>query len=446
MSQCQKIQYGVGYINTWQVNPGGTNRGSWSSTSITNNSSITCSIWFASSALVGNWRNLFHVGVNPFADFPRNPSFYIQAGGSQILWTSNWASGENAGYYSTIAHNSTRYNLIAVFNGTSLTMYLNGGSGVTVAINTPNNAPSTHVVWSPDTLYPGVSVSLNYLWFFPYPMTAAQVSSYYSATSSIVGSPPFVNTFTSPGSWTSSVTGNIKVLVVAGGGGGASGYNRAGGGGGAGGVVYCTVFPVVSGTSYPYTVGGGGGGGVGIPLPNGTTGSPSVFSTITALGGGGGGGNYNAGLPGGSGGGGAQRNYAGGSGTQPGQAQPANCTNYGRAGGVSGVVFQAGAGGGAGAVGGAQVGGIGVSINITGTAAYYGGGGGGAYQNSSGVGINGGAGGLGGGGAASQGQVNATPGTANTGGGGGGACSQQSPNIVYSGGNGGSGVVIIAYP
>ena len=31
--------------------------------------------------------------VNPFADFPRNPSFYIQAGGSQILWTSNWVNG-----------------------------------------------------------------------------------------------------------------------------------------------------------------------------------------------------------------------------------------------------------------------------------------------------------------------------------------------------------------
>ena len=183
MSQCQKIQNGVGYYNSWQVNPAGTNRGSWSSTSITNNSSITCSIWFKSGALFGNWRNLFHSGVNPFADFPRNPSFYIQAGGSQILWTSNWASGENSGYYSSISHNGIGYNLIAVFNGTSLTMYLNGGSAVTVAINTPNNAPNTNVVWSPDTLYPmnTSSTSLNYLWFFPYPMTAAQVSTYYNS-------------------------------------------------------------------------------------------------------------------------------------------------------------------------------------------------------------------------------------------------------------------------
>jgi hypothetical protein len=186
MSQCQKIQKGVGYINSWQANPTGTNRGSWSSTSITNNSSITCSIWFKSSALVGNWRNLFHSGVNPFADFPRQPSFYIQAGGSQILWTSGWDSGENSGYFSSIAHNNTIYNLIAVFNGTSLTMYMNGGSAVTVAINTPKNAPSTNVVWSPDTLYPGTSVSLNYLWFFPYPMTAAKVSSYYSSLSGTI--------------------------------------------------------------------------------------------------------------------------------------------------------------------------------------------------------------------------------------------------------------------
>lgn len=257
---------------------------------------------------------------------------------------------------------------------------------------------------------------------------------------------PFTTTYASSGTYTAAGTGNIRVLVVAGGGGGASGNNRAGGGGGAGGVVYCTSFPVTYGTVYTVTVGAGGAGGVGQTTPDGSTGSNSAFSTITALGGGGGGGNYDAGKPGGSGGGGAQRNYAGGAATQPGQSQPANCTNYGNAGGVTGVVFQAGGGGGAGGVGGSQTGGTGVSINITGTATYYGGGGGGAYQTSGGTGTNGGAGGAGGGGAASQGEANATAGTPYSGGGGGGACSHQSPYRIYNGGSGGTGVVIIAYP
>jgi hypothetical protein len=82
---------------------------------------------------------------------------------------------------------------------------------------------------------------------------------------------------------------SLDYLIVAGGGGGGS----FGGGAGAGG--YRTSFPggtVVTasyypGQSIPVTVGAGGTGGVS--RADGTSGSPSIFSTITSAGGGKGG-------------------------------------------------------------------------------------------------------------------------------------------------------------
>jgi hypothetical protein len=66
------------------------------------------------------------------------------------------------------------------------------------------------------------------------------------------------------------------------------------GGGGAGG--YRTSFPggtklVLEGGSYPITIGSGGAGGTSTPsvFNKGTSGNPSIFSTITSAGGGGGG-------------------------------------------------------------------------------------------------------------------------------------------------------------
>jgi len=95
---------------------------------------------------------------------------------------------------------------------------------------------------------------------------------------SILQKAPTVEAFTSTGSttFTAPFTGTIKVAVVGGGGGGGGQRGNAGGGGG--GVVYHSSFPVVSGTSYPVTVGAGGSAN--------QLGSNSVFSNITAVGGG----------------------------------------------------------------------------------------------------------------------------------------------------------------
>ena len=311
------------------------------------------------------------------------------------------------------------------------------------------------------------------------------------STSNIVGAPPYmtatggtittsgnckIHTFTGPGTFTvtqaavSAADNVVSYVVVAGGGGGAQ---ERGGGGGAGGYreVVSPSSPytgsplngypnapnrvTVTATSFPITVGGGGGGGPGFNPPSangiGTSGSNSVFSTVTSAGGGGGApGCANSppygpsavqrtGLAGGSGGGGGSGNDGGGCGgagnTPP--VSPAQGFVGGAANG--GNVLSAGGGGatGSGASGGPSGsgnGGTGATSSINGTpTARAGGAGGGSPSGPVG------AGGAGGGAAGSNGDGNT--GTTNTGGGGGGAGTPA----CASGGGGGSGIVIIRY-
>jgi len=274
-----------------------------------------------------------------------------------------------------------------------------------------------------------------------------------------------LQTFTTPGSWTSTITGNIRVLVVAGGGGGGySGPNGppgiGAGGGGAGGVVYCISYPVVNGVSYPYTVGAAGTGVTSAAInPPAANGEPSVFSpstsSITAIGGGQGGsyvtpGSITPGGTGGSGGGGAANNPAlAGPGIQPTQPQPPNCTGYGNNGGYGAQFLNGGGGGGAGAVGTPSTltvagrGADGINLSITGNPVYYGAGGGGGGYRMPGA-ISGGSGGLGGGGQGGGSTSITSPGSGHGAGGGGG--SARGPLGNMNGGNGYPGCVIIAYP
>jgi len=292
-----------------------------------------------------------------------------------------------------------------------------------------------------------------------------------------------IHTFTGPGTFCVSAAAGpvayVDYLIIGAGGGGGSAYA---GGAGAGGyreskcstTSGCwTASPLATSTSlpvsvqaYPITVGGGGaaGTGAGSPGPSittGTSGEPSVFSTITSTGGGGGGshapcasGNNDA-LPGGSGGGGGNRDCAagvgtGGTGNSPPVSPPQG--NTGGNGYHDAAVYANGAGGGgASAVGGSiptsaptftnpldGAGGNGVASSITASPVTRAGGGGGGDHPSRSPGAPGG---TGGGGAGGTGGVGGN-GTANTGGGaGGGGGNVPSSN----GGTGGSGIVIIRY-
>ena len=329
------------------------------------------------------------------------------------------------------------------------------------------------------------------------------------STADVTGSPSYVaatggnatitsgdyktHIFTGDGTFTVSSSGQpggsnkIDYFVVAGGAGGAG---RTGGGGGAGGFrlsnEYATPAPTMSPlsnptglsvaeTSYTVTVGAGGAGSPDGGSPDvGTSGSTSIFSSISSAGGGGGVGTGTyCGVAGGSGGGGAGEKSgspsSGGAGNTPPVSPPQG--NTGGTGTQGPLDRAGGGGGGSGAVGTngsgqtAGPGGAGTFIADTiigptapsyGTSGpvsstrYFGGGGGAGVEGPTpaGAGTNG-SGGSGGGGQGGPGPTargTGGNGTANTGGGAGAASRYgEGPGTYGAGGTGGSGIVMIRY-
>jgi hypothetical protein len=286
--------------------------------------------------------------------------------------------------------------------------------------------------------------------FSLYGIAAAGVSPAAKATGGTIYSDDqyYYHVFGSTGTFTPLQSLSADVLVVAGGGGG--GVDN-GGAGGAGGLSYQSARSLTA-TGYSITIGAGGAAGTSGGTKRGSSGSNSVFDTITSNGGGGGGEGTVAGVAGGSGG-------AGGYGASGGAANQGNtggATGFGFAGGASSgsSPYACGGGGGAGAIGAtgsgttAGVGGIGASAysswgvatgmgeSVSGTY-YFAGGGGGSIAGAN----AGGLGGSGGGGKGSGNSTAAINALANTGGGGGGGVT--SPGTAASAG--GSGVVIVRY-
>jgi hypothetical protein len=252
--------------------------------------------------------------------------------------------------------------------------------------------------------------------------------------------------FLSSGTFTPSSNLTCDYLVVAGGGGAQSG------GGGAGGYrTSLNASPLaLTAQNYSVTIGAGGAGAwsnVNQPsVP--TSGSNSVFSTITSAGGGGG---YGSGVAGGSGGGNGKdaNTFVGAAGNTP-SVSP----SQGNAGGYTPGTYPNPGGSGWGGAGGGGASAAGTnggpyeapgnggngsnstsafaSATGTGASGYYAGGGGGA-----GSGGQGGTGGSGGGGV---GGSSSAAGIVNTGGGGGGSYYSQGIGKA-----GGSGIVIVRY-
>jgi hypothetical protein len=282
-----------------------------------------------------------------------------------------------------------------------------------------------------------------------------------------------IHTFTGPGTFTVSqvsqtaAENTVSYLVVAGGGGSAGTGPNANptAGGGAGGFreykgpADCyTASPLngnpggtaitVTAQAYPITVGAGGTGGPTSSPRAGTSGNPSIFSTVTSTAGGSGGHDAcrtaaTGGSAGGTGGGNNSPSTSAGNTPpvsppqgNPGGNSPGGPPDAGSGGG--GGALTAGGGGGNPSAGGGA-GGNGATTNISGSPVAYAGGGGG--------GANGGGGPGGGGtGGANSDPAAATAGTTNRGGGAGG----RGPGNPGSGGpgsgqTGGSGIVIIRY-
>jgi hypothetical protein len=298
--------------------------------------------------------------------------------------------------------------------------------------------------------------------FYLYGITSASASVKATGGQIMQDADYFYHVFASSGVFTPSTNLTCDYLVIAGGGAGGTiaGNQVTGAGGGAGGLrstVGATggggslesALSLTSGTGYTVTI--GGGGAIGTWPTRGSSGSNSVFSTITSAGGGAGGiyaSSLQNGVNGGSGGGGSHVSGTGGSPSPSGQGYAGGNGSSTNANGSSG------GGGGAGAIGSnatvgigqaGGAGGNGVAISAyanataTGVNTYYAGGGGGGTT----AGFAPASGGLGGGGNGAVSNIAGVTGSANTGGGGGGG--QYAQLTAYNPGTGGSGLVIVRY-
>jgi hypothetical protein len=379
--------------------------GGYSATSTSNNFNITVGN-SGSWTFSGTAYNAFGISAaspsvtQTLTTLPQSPTIGTTTASTTVSeLTVNWTLNNNGGKPLT---------------SITIIPYLNG-----VTAQTPVNAASTS-----STSHTFTNLTVDALYTFKVKTTNENGDSILSNASNQIAVPSFFN---------------ADYFVLAGGGGGGASDNVGGGGGGGAGGLRSTILPTGGGasaesqitlaknTNYTVTVGAGG--------PSRTSGSNSVFYSVTSTGGGRGG--YYDGIGGasggsGGGGGGGDGSPGGGGGT----------TGQGRNGGSgiynpSGNYRNGGGGGGAGGVGSNCTstaggnGGPGVTSTFDGNTVTYAGGGGGASN----IGTQGTAG-SGGGGA-----VNGA-GTANRGGGGGG-CSFASSS---SGGVGGSGIVHIKYP
>ena len=221
LSQCQTIQQGVGYYNAWFKATSVTNQGTWVSTAITNNSSMTYAVWVVSTQINAAWRNVVNVNTST-ADGSRRPSVWIYANdtGFHIRHDTSSTTNEGLNISTTrITMNGTsKFHLVVTLSGTTMKTYINGAlSDTTTLVGIPTNAPTTDVVASPGAGVAGVGdYALNYLWFFPYPMTATQVSTYYNSLVGIIGSPSFASGAPSSFVYGSSTSSSITFSWTAG--------------------------------------------------------------------------------------------------------------------------------------------------------------------------------------------------------------------------------------
>ncbi len=338
---------------------------------------------------------------------------------------------------------------------------------------TDANLTLAHGLWNPGTQAAITSIRLtaNYssselyvenTTVYLYGITSAGVGVKATGGQIMQDANYFYHVFASSGVFTPSTNLTCDYLVIAGGGAGGTiaGNQVTGAGGGAGGLrstVGATggggslesALSLTSGTGYTVTI--GGGGAIGTWPTRGSSGSNSVFSTITSAGGGAGGiyaPSLQNGVSGGSGGGGSHINGTGGSPSPSGQGYAggngSSTNNNGSGGGGGGAgAIGSNATVGAGQAGGAGGNGVAISAyanaTATGVNTYYAGGGGGGSTG----GFAPASGGLGGGGNGAVSNIVGGTGIANTGGGGGGG--QYAQLTAYNPGAGGSGLVIVRY-
>jgi len=177
-SNAQKLVKGVGFSTAFYTPVQNTIQGYWSDLGYSNTSALTISFQINISATNGGWRNVLHVTTG--GDGMRRPSVWIFPNETRFHITSDTSAAPNEiGDTPAIALNTTT-SVAIVYNGQNRKTYYNGVLQQDINFTgTPTNNSGSEGIYSANPSF-GYNATggftMNRLWFFPMPLTQAQVS------------------------------------------------------------------------------------------------------------------------------------------------------------------------------------------------------------------------------------------------------------------------------
>ena len=178
-SNAQKLVKGVGFSTSFYTPVTNTIQGYWSDLGYSNTSALTIAFQINISSTNASWRNVVHVTTG--GGDMRRPSVWIIPNETRFHITSDTSAALNEfdDPQAGIGLNTTT-SVAIVYNGRNRKTYYNGVLQQDINFaGTPTNNGGSEGIYSANPgfgVYPTGGFTMNRLWFFPMPLTQAQVS------------------------------------------------------------------------------------------------------------------------------------------------------------------------------------------------------------------------------------------------------------------------------
>ena len=175
-SNAQKLVKGVGFSTAFYTPVQNTIQGYWSDLAFSNTSALTISFQINISATNGNWRSVVHVTTG--GNSTRRPSVWIMPDTTRLHITSDTSNAFNEHANTQAIGLNTTTTVTIVYNGQNRKTYYNGvlQQDINFAGTPTNNSGSEGISSANDNFGSTGGFTMNRLWFFPMPLTQAQVS------------------------------------------------------------------------------------------------------------------------------------------------------------------------------------------------------------------------------------------------------------------------------
>ena len=179
-SNAQKLVKGVGFSTSFYTPVTNTIQGYWSDLGYSNTSFLTIAFQINISSTNPSFRSIVHITTG--SDGMRRPGVWIVPSNTTLHVTSDTSAATNEGssFDTPAVGLNTTTSVAIVYNGRNRKTYYNGVLQQDINFaGTPTNNGGSEGIYSANPgfgVYPTGGFTMNRLWFFPMPLTQAQVS------------------------------------------------------------------------------------------------------------------------------------------------------------------------------------------------------------------------------------------------------------------------------